>query len=66
MQLLRDGLEDFEYLHALTALGDGAFAQAQARTFVTNPFTFSTDPTALASVREALGNRLHAHARAGR
>ena len=59
LQLLRAGMEDYEYLHALTAAGDGAFADAQVRSFVTNTYTFSNDPRALTAAREALGARLH-------
>jgi hypothetical protein len=56
---IRDGMEDFEYLHALDAAGDGAFATSTAHGFITNAFTFDNDPSALAAAREALGERLH-------
>jgi len=63
LALIRDGLEDYEYLHALAAAGDGAFAEAQARAFITDAHTFSDDPAGLAAAREALGDRLHDRAR---
>ena len=59
LKLIRDGMEDFEYLHALDAAGDGAFATATARAFITDATTFDNDPTALQSARQALGDRLH-------
>ncbi len=60
LQLVRAGMEDYEYLHALAAAGDGAFAAAQAATFITNAFTFNNDPRAMLAAREAVGSRLHA------
>ena len=59
LQLIRDGMEDFEYLHALDAAGDGAFATSTARAFITNATTFDNDPSALQAARKALGDRLH-------
>ena len=59
LKLIRDGMEDFEYLHALDAVGDGAFATSTARAFITDAITFDNDPTALQSARQALGDRLH-------
>ena len=59
LALIRDGMEDFEYLHALDVAGDGAFATTTARGFITNATTFNNDPTALQSARRALGDRLH-------
>jgi glycosyl hydrolase family 123 len=56
---IRDGMEDYEYLHALTAAGQGSFAMAEAQSFITNAYTFNNDPTALLYVRTALGNKLH-------
>jgi hypothetical protein len=59
LALIRDGMEDFEYLHALDAAGDGAFATAAARGFITDATTFDDDPASLQSARRALGDRLH-------
>lgn len=62
LELIRDGMEDFEYLRALAVAGEGAFAEAQARTFITTAHVFSDDPARLVAAREALGDRLHARA----
>ncbi len=56
---IRDGMEDFEYLNALSQAGEGGFASTTAQSFITNAYTFNNDPQALASAREALGDRLH-------
>ena len=56
---IRDGMEDYEYLHALTNAGFGSFAMAEAQSVITNAYTFNNDPTALLNVRTALGNKLH-------
>jgi hypothetical protein len=56
---IRDGMQDYEYLHALTNAGFGSFAMAQIQSFVTNAYTFNNDPTALLGARTALGNKLH-------
>jgi hypothetical protein len=56
---IRDGMQDYEYLHALTAAGFGSFAIAQAQSFITTAYTFNNDPTALLNARAALGNKLH-------
>ncbi|MGE5184045.1 MAG: glycoside hydrolase domain-containing protein, partial [Acidobacteriota bacterium] len=61
LALIRDGMEDYEYLHALDAI-DSAAAHAAAATFITNNYTFDDDPAKLQAARLALGNALHAHA----
>jgi hypothetical protein len=60
LEHIRDGMEDYEYLRALSVAGEGAFAEAQARTFITTAHTFSSDPARLSAARRALGQRLHA------
>ncbi|MGA7791714.1 MAG: DUF4091 domain-containing protein, partial [Candidatus Acidiferrales bacterium] len=56
---IRDGMEDYEYLHALTVAGQGTFAMSEVQSFITNAYTFNNDPNALLNARNALGNRLH-------
>jgi hypothetical protein len=60
LELIREGMEDYEYLHLLEAQGDGAFARSQAASFIRRADEFASDPARLLAVREALGNRLHA------
>jgi hypothetical protein len=59
LALIRDGMEDFELLHALDAAGDAATAKAAAATFITNNYTFDNDPTKLQAARLTIGNALH-------
>jgi hypothetical protein len=56
---IRDGYQDYEYLHALANAGLSSFAMAQTQSFITNAYTFSNNPTALLGARTALGNKLH-------
>jgi hypothetical protein len=58
LKLIREGLEDYEYLTKVAQLGDRAFADAQARTLVTNTYTWSHAPAALYAARSALANRI--------
>lgn len=58
LKLIREGLEDYEYLAKVAQLGDRAFADAQARTLVTNTYTWSTAPAALYAARAALAQRI--------
>ena len=63
LKLIRDGMEDYEYLHALEQLGHGDFARKVSRTFIQNVLTFNNNPDALMAAREQLGAELHALAR---
>ncbi|HWZ32810.1 MAG TPA: glycoside hydrolase domain-containing protein [Bryobacteraceae bacterium] len=59
LNLIRDGMEDFEYLFALARAGQAGLAEQIARSFITNAYTFKTDPEALMAAREKLGTQLH-------
>jgi Domain of unknown function (DUF4091)/IPT/TIG domain len=58
LKLIRDGIQDYEYLIALSKAGYDAFARATAATFITNAYTFNNDPQALTAARQALGDQL--------
>ncbi len=60
LELIREGMEDYELLHLLDAQGDGEFARAQARSFIRRADEFASDPARLLAARQALGRRLHA------
>ncbi len=62
---IRDGMEDFEYLIALSKAGQDGFARSTAAGFITNAYTFDNNPQALLGAREALGNKLDQLARTG-
>jgi hypothetical protein len=59
LKLIRDGMEDFEYLNALSQAGQSNFAATVSSTFIQNAYTFNNDPSALTSARIAMGERLH-------
>ncbi|MGA3027352.1 MAG: DUF4091 domain-containing protein [Bryobacteraceae bacterium] len=59
LKLIRDGMEDYEYLFALAKAGEADLARQITRSFITNAYTFSNDPAALTAAREKLGARLH-------
>jgi hypothetical protein len=62
---IRDGMEDFEYLIALSKAGQDGFARSTAAGFITNAYTFDNNPQALLNARQALGNKLDQLARKG-
>ena len=66
LKQIRDGMQDFEYLTALSQAGEDAFARSVAATFITNAYTFNNDPTALQTARETLARKLDRLARQGR
>ncbi len=59
LELIRDGMEDYEYLHLLSVTGDDAFARSTSRTIITNAHAFDNDPDHYLAARQALGERLH-------
>jgi hypothetical protein len=58
LKLIREGLEDYEYLAKVAQLGDRSFADAQVRTVVTNTYTWAHDPAVLYAARAALAQRI--------
>lgn len=63
---IRDGMQDFEYLTALSRAGYDGVARAIAHQFITNASSFSNNPRALSNARVELGYALHMLALAGR
>jgi len=58
LMLMREGLEDYEYLHLLSEIGDDAFSMERCEEVVENTWTFTHDPTILFSAREAVAGRI--------
>jgi len=58
MKMLREGMQDYEYLNMLTTLGDTTFAQAQLATVVTNAGSFASDPSVLEQARLAMATEI--------
>jgi len=59
LKLMRDGGQDWEYMHALNAAGQGVFVTAQIASWVTNSYTFETTGSGLMAARCNLGAALH-------
>lgn len=58
LKLLRDGLEDYEYLVILAGLGDRALADAIAARVAPSAYGWSADPQLLHDARHDLGERI--------
>jgi len=54
MKMLREGFQDYEYLHLLDTLNDDAFARGQLATVVTGANDFTADPAVLEAARLAM------------
>jgi hypothetical protein len=52
LKLLREGMEDYEYMNLLTRLGDGPYAERQVATVVTRTYDWSRNPADLYRARE--------------
>ncbi len=65
-ELLREGVEDYEYLWLLKTLGDGAYADQTAESMVVDVSAFSRNVEELFLVREQLAKRIESLAGAKR
>jgi hypothetical protein len=62
-ELLREGIEDYEYLWLLRSLGDGELADKIASELVRGVREFTRDPSALLEARAKMAARLEQLAR---
>jgi|HubBroStandDraft_1064217.scaffolds.fasta_scaffold33314_2 MYXO-CTERM domain-containing protein len=60
MKMLREGMQDYEYLNLLTTLGDGAFAQTELGKVVTSAGNFTSDPEVLDQARIDMATEIEA------
>ncbi|MCP5051302.1 MAG: DUF4091 domain-containing protein, partial [bacterium] len=58
LKMIREGLEDYEYMVLLKNLGEESFARTQVDSVVIDTYTFSYDPEALYSAREQMAQRI--------
>ena len=59
LKMIRDGMQDYEYLKVLTAAGKGSLVTMQISSWITNSYTFNVDPAGITAARQALGTALH-------
>lgn len=65
LKMIREGQEDYEYMHLLKTLGEKAFADEQVARVLTNTYTWNREPLNLYDAREKMGDRISSHAPAG-
>ena len=58
MKMIREGMQDYEYLNLLVTLKDTSFAQTELAKVVTNAGTWVHDPAVLEQVREEMANEI--------
>jgi len=59
LKMIRDGMQDYEYLNLLTKLGKSSFVQSEISSWVTNTYTFNVNPSGLSGARQSLGETIH-------
>ena len=57
-ELLREGIEDYEYINMLKDLGDSKFADSATQNMVIDVSTFSRNLEDLYAARKAMAQRL--------
>lgn len=58
MKMLREGMQDYEYLSLLTKLGDGSFGQTELAKVVTAANGFTADPAVLEQARADMAQEI--------
>ncbi|TAK02468.1 MAG: PKD domain-containing protein, partial [Candidatus Manganitrophaceae bacterium] len=58
LKLLREGMEDYEYMNLLKTLGEESFAQEQVARLVTNTYTWDREPLDLYDAREKMAEEI--------
>jgi hypothetical protein len=58
MKMLREGMQDYEYLNLLTKLGDAAFAQTELAKVVSAANSFAADPAVLEQARSDMAQEI--------
>lgn len=59
LKYFRDGDQDYEYEHYLDVQGYNTFVSAWVATWLTDGYTYSTNPTGIRAARFAMGNLIH-------
>ena len=61
LKLLREGMEDYEYMNLLAKLGDGDYAERQVDTVATRTYDWSRNPADLYRARENMALQVLSH-----
>lgn len=59
LKQMRDGMQDYEYMNALTVAGDSNYVTTQIQSWITNSYTYETSGSGVESARYNLGTTLH-------
>jgi hypothetical protein len=59
LKMIRDGMQDYEYLNLLTKQGKGSIVQSEISSWITNSYTFTVNPSGIIAARQALGTQMH-------
>jgi len=62
-ELLREGIEDYEYLWLLKSLGEAEFADTAVKSMVVDVSAFSRNVAELFALREEMAERIEAASR---
>jgi PKD repeat protein len=60
LKMIREGMEDYEYMNLLAQMGEASFAQAQVANAVTNTYTWSRKPADFYAARENMAVKIAA------
>lgn len=58
LKLIRNGFQNYEYMHLLDGVGEQVFVQNKLNTIITGAQSFTSNPAALAQVRIDLANKI--------
>jgi hypothetical protein len=58
LKMIREGMEDYEYMKRLQQLGEESYARQQVDQVITNTYTFTHDPAVLYNSRENMAQRI--------
>jgi hypothetical protein len=61
LKMMRDGMQDYEYLYLLNSLGGpyASVATGAVSSWITNAYTFNVNASGLTNARQALGTAIH-------
>ena len=65
LKLIREGMEDYEYMNLLARLGDGDYAQRQVASVMDHTYDWSRNPNDFYQARENMAMQILSHNSAG-